>query len=316
MSVVSASESELSHGHNQMIQEEAELLYRLHNCKSNQELVVKSKYLNFWVFTVSLGMFQFGYAMLIMNPLLFTLCSVFLNKECSRKNIILFNTLVTTAVPVGAFVGSNIAGWLVKKGRRKSLIYTNVLLVISVALMISYPLKEILLIGRLLYGVSVGLFSTISSIFVREIVPNKDAGLYGAFNQFMITFGIMVAAILGMAVPDYNKHPVSYQLTWRFLFAGPIVFGAIQVTLLMVYFKKDSPTYYKINKNYVEEMETYWLIYSNPRSTIIRFTRDDEYSSSSITTMDADEKIKTIDEPPSVFDLFRPPYRKALIVGK
>ena len=67
---------------------------------------------------------------------------------------------------------------------------------------------------------------------------------YGGMNQFMITLGIMIASIFGFVVGEH-KTP-SYPYIWRLLMGFPIFIGLIQLWLLIVIFKSESPWYYKI----------------------------------------------------------------------
>ena len=60
------------------------------------------------------------------------------------------------------------------------------LLFVSIACTISYPWLPILVFGRTIYGMCTGMFSTIGSIFIREITPNEHAGFYRFFNEYLL----------------------------------------------------------------------------------------------------------------------------------
>ena len=139
------------------MQEEVKCMDKLHSSDNNTIFLQKSKYLILWVIVISLGMFQFGFAMLIMNPFLGNLCND--NNYNCYGHTIFYKTAVTTAVPLGAFFGSILGGWLVKFGRRKILLFTNLLLTLSIVIIVSNRIIYILIVGRFFYGISVGIFS-------------------------------------------------------------------------------------------------------------------------------------------------------------
>ena len=140
------------------MQEEVKCMDKLHSSDNNTIVLQKSKYLILWVMVISLGMFQFGFSLLIMNPFLGNLCNE--NNYNCHGHILFYKTVVTTAVPLGAFFGSIPSGWLVKFGRRKILLLTNLLLTLSIVIIIaSDKYINIFIIGRFFYGISVGIFS-------------------------------------------------------------------------------------------------------------------------------------------------------------
>ena len=238
----------------------------------------------YWVFTISIGMFQFGFAMLVMNPFLDNLWVSF---KCGENDTI-YKTTLTTGVPLGAFFGSIICGWLIKFGRRKMLLITNMMLTISILYMLVSQDFYSFVISRFMYGISVGSFSWVWSVFVKEIVPVKDAGFFGAFNQFMITAGIMVASIFGLLSGSH-----SIELTYRLVFSFPLLLITIQVFLLLCYFQNESPEYYDDMRMVHEQLSTYKLIYQNSKNSICQNIDDENFASGSISDLD-DNAFKTM----------------------
>lgn len=48
----------------------------------------------------------------------------------------------------------------------------------------------ILLIIRIIQGLCVGFYSSITPVIIKEISPNEISGTLGALNQFFIAFGV------------------------------------------------------------------------------------------------------------------------------
>ena len=137
-------------------EEEAKYIDKFHSSENKDTVLKKSRYLVVWVFVLSLGMFHFGYAMFIMNPFLNKLCERF---KCNDHHEVIYSSVVTTAVPLGAFIGSVLGGWLVKFGRRRVTLLNNILISIAIGITMTMPNIIVLIIGRFFYGISVGIFS-------------------------------------------------------------------------------------------------------------------------------------------------------------
>mmetsp|Transcript_17677 Transcript_17677/g.15591 ORF Transcript_17677/g.15591 Transcript_17677/m.15591 type:complete len:207 (+) Transcript_17677:416-1036(+) len=75
----------------------------------------------------------------------------------------------------------------------------------------------------------------------------------GALNQFMVTFGIMIAYFLGFTAPvkyvQFKGESLNPQIlttqSWRIVFIVPAILAIIQSLLLIFIFKYDTPKYYK-----------------------------------------------------------------------
>ena len=265
---------------------------------------------NYWVFTIALGLFQFGYSMSIMNQFILTLYDYFKPHEIGQDA---FNIVLTVAVPFGAFIGSILGGFLVKIGRRKALIFINILLLISVPLMITIKSFILLIVWRAFYGICTGLFSTVWNIFVREITPNANAGFTGGINQFMITFGIMIASIFGVIVGK-QANELSYGIVWRFLMGFPVFVSIAQVALLLFIFKSESPLYYKVHMKKKDEIDAFRLIYKNP-DLAFKYLSNEDSLSMSFSTIEPKHKMQILNGPDNFSDLLRPPFKYAFFVG-
>lgn len=64
----------------------------------------------------------------------------------------------------------------------------------------------------------------------------------GGLNQFMITFGIMIASLFGLGVVN---HSPAYPIVWRLIMGFPALVSITQLILLIFVFKFDSPLFDK-----------------------------------------------------------------------
>ena len=75
------------------------------------------------------------------------------------------------------------------------MIIANVLNIIG-TIFNAIGLIETIIIGRLISGVGIGIFSVIIPIFIIEISPLRSKGSYGTVNQLSITIGIFMSFLL------------------------------------------------------------------------------------------------------------------------
>lgn len=168
-----------------------------------------------------------------------------------------------------------------------------------------------LLIGRLLLGYGAGAFTVICPLFISETSPASVAGSLGAINQFMVTFGIMVADTLGYIIPyeylDDGKSPptpnpdILDSEVWRVIFIIPAIVAGFQFLVFLFIFRLDTPKYYKQKgqDKMVEQVEE--RIYTS---------RGSEINRSILSNEGAKEKGEV-----PFKALFTPRYRKAFIAG-
>jgi SP family galactose:H+ symporter-like MFS transporter len=91
----------------------------------------------------------------------------------------------------------------------------------------------ILLIGRFIIGVCIGIASYITPLFIAEISPPNRRGTLILINGLTITFGQALAYLIGYFFHDYSLH------SWRYLFW----MGSLPALILFVgmYFVPHSP---------------------------------------------------------------------------
>lgn len=103
-------------------------------------------------------------------------------------------------------------------------------------------------IGRGLYGIATGGFSCFCPKFIAEVAPTEVKGPAGALSQICICFGIVVPSTLRMLFNVSTDEPYDLdksQMVVYVLFAIPIVFGVLQILLMVTVFKYDTPNMLK-----------------------------------------------------------------------
>ncbi len=121
---------------------------------------------------------------------------------------------------LGAAVGAIAGGWMAKSmGRKRSLLLGSIIFVGASILCGASGSVEVLLAGRLILGVSIGILSFTAPIYLAEIAPENIRGSMVSFYQLMITIGIFVAYLSDTAF--------SYSGNWHWMLGIIAIPGVI-----------------------------------------------------------------------------------------
>ena len=189
---------------------------------------------------------QFGFNLDVINEPEVSIKGFIKSSFKTRYNILLTedtsDILLSVSVAIftiGGMIGSLTAGLVaIRFGPKSSLLYTQA---ISICAAISMGCCEVansyelLLIGRFLAGISVGLFSGLVPLYITEVSPISIRGSLGVLTQIANTFGILVSMVLGL------DNILGDDGLWPLLFALIAVPAIIQIILLP--FVPESPKY-------------------------------------------------------------------------
>ncbi len=119
-------------------------------------------------------------------------------------------SVIVAAVLGGSMASSLVAGlladWL---GRKRMMILSGLLFVASVGLIALSQGFAMLLVGRLLQGVSGGVIAVVVPLYLAECLPAANRGRGTAIFQLMLTVGIVVAAVAGWYYTQGAEHAIA-----------------------------------------------------------------------------------------------------------
>jgi MFS transporter, SP family, solute carrier family 2 (myo-inositol transporter), member 13 len=108
-------------------------------------------------------------------------------------------SIVVAAVLLGSVISTLFAGTLADwMGRRLLMALSGVLFVISIPVIALSHGYEPLILGRLLQGVSAGLIGVVVPLYLAECLAASNRGKGTGIFQWLLTLGIVTAAIVGM----------------------------------------------------------------------------------------------------------------------
>ncbi len=117
---------------------------------------------------------------------------------------------IVAAVLLGSVFSTLFAGliadWI---GRKPLMLLSGVVFVISIPMIALSSGYDLLLIGRLLQGMSGGFIGVVIPLYLAECLPAKDRGKGTGIFQWLLTFGICCAAMIGMYV-SYRVDAVAH----------------------------------------------------------------------------------------------------------
>lgn len=101
---------------------------------------------------------------------------------------------------LGAIVGAAAGGWINDAyGRKKATLLADVVFALGAAVMAAAPDPYILIAGRFLVGMGVGVASVTAPVYIAEASPSEIRGGLVSTNVLMITFGQFLSYLVNLA---------------------------------------------------------------------------------------------------------------------
>jgi sugar porter (SP) family MFS transporter len=136
--------------------------------------------------------------------------------------------IVVAIALAGAAIGAAMAGVLSDRFGRRRVILGAALLFIAGALLSALANEvRVLLVGRFLIGVGIGVASMLTPLYLAEISPARERGAIVSLNQLCITIGILVSYLVGYAFADAVGG-------WRWMLALGALPGIILATGMLI----------------------------------------------------------------------------------
>ncbi len=142
------------------------------------------------VMVVSLGGFLFGFHLGVISGVLTFLPNSF-SLSVSTEG------LIVSLLLIGASIGALSGGFLADRfGRKKTIIATAVIFTLGAAICTMANRVDILIIGRFIAGLGVGLISVAAPLYLSEVAPPKQRGAIVCINQLAGVIGIFFSYLV------------------------------------------------------------------------------------------------------------------------
>lgn len=164
-------------------------------------------------FFAALGGLLFGYDTGVISGAL-----LFIEREFALSTF--RQELVVSVVLIGAAVAALGGGRLADRfGRRATLLVTAAIFIAGALVCALAPSAAVLIIGRLIVGVGIGLASTTVPVYISEISPAHARGWQVSLFQLAITIGILGAYLVDYALAASGS--------WRWMLGLAVVPGLL-----------------------------------------------------------------------------------------
>lgn len=111
-------------------------------------------------------------------------------------------TIVSMAL-VGAIIGAATGGWINDVfGRKKATLTADVVFTLGSTVMAAAPDAYVLIFGRLLIGIGVGIASVTAPVYIAESSPSEIRGSLVSTNVLMITGGQFLSYLINLAFTE------------------------------------------------------------------------------------------------------------------
>ena len=140
---------------------------------------------------------------------------LFITKDFAPLSSFLQGVIVSVLL-VGAVTGAIAGGPLSDRlGRRPVVLLAAIIFAVGAIAAALAPNVLILIFARFILGLGVGLASLVVPLYIAEIAPPATRGALVSLNQLMITIGILLSYIVGVAFTPIEG--------WRYMFAVAVV---------------------------------------------------------------------------------------------
>lgn len=244
----------------------------------------------------ALGGLLFGYDTAVISGVIGYLQTKF---ELSE---IMMGWAASSAI-IGCVFGVFVAGYIADKiGRKKTLIVTGILFLLSSVIAGIAPDLITFLIGRFIGGLGIGAASVVSPLYISEIAPEKKRGTLVTLYQLAIVIGINLIYFVNLKIAGMGDEMWNVNTGWRYMIGSGALPSIVFLILLIIV--PESPRWL-IKKN--RDAEAYKVLTKVNGSEKAR-----EVQSEIKDTLQQQSLNK---EKGNLRDLLKPGIRMALIVG-
>jgi len=217
----------------------------------------KNLYMYFVALVASLGGFQFGYEVGILESIknfiafkmdftdLYEKKLVPVNDKMYKlvfvEKVNISSTLVMSMFSMGCVIGT----FIVPKtcdffGRKRSILFGAGFFGFGSLFAGVIDGLPLFYISRVIMGIGVGILSTVCPMYIAETAPTENRGKLITLYQLMITIGIFTAYIVRYFIRKWLQFDVNVQ--WRVILGIQVIPGFM--LLIMMFFLPYSPRYY------------------------------------------------------------------------
>jgi MFS family permease len=139
-------------------------------------------------------------------------------------------SLITSILSAGTFVGALSAGYFCDKfGRRFTIVAGGSIYMAGVAMQTAAQSVDLLVAGRAIAGLGVGIVNSAVVLYTSEITAKKTRGKVMSCYQWAITIGLLISAGVNQGTKDLHSSaayriPIGLQFAWALILVLGVLF--------------------------------------------------------------------------------------------
>jgi SP family xylose:H+ symportor-like MFS transporter len=199
---------------------------------------------------------------------------------------------------LGCVIGVSFAGYVADRmGRKKSLLLSAILLLVSAVGTAIPDQFWIFVFYRMIGGVGVGIASMASPMYIAEITPGRIRGRMVSVNQFAIVTGMLIIYFVNYYIALQGDEPWNVATGWRWMFGSEAIPATI--FLLLLFIVPESPRWL-VEKGMKEKARAVLTRVGGP-----------EFAHAEVQSIESslDQEVETLGQ------LFRTGWRKVMFLG-
>ncbi|CAJ1074747.1 solute carrier family 2%2C facilitated glucose transporter member 1 [Xyrichtys novacula] len=173
------------------------------------------------------------------------------NESMPEHSLTLLWSLSVSIKDFGALLGSLGVKYLADShGRRNSILIVNCLSMVGACLMAASKVCqsfEVLILGRLVFGLFCGLVMSLNPLYIQEVSPTNLRGAFATLNQVSFASGILLGMVAGLETVLGTEH------NWAMMLSLSLIPAFAQYLVLP--FCPESPRYLLINRGEEDKAE-------------------------------------------------------------
>ncbi|WPH04526.1 high-affinity glucose transporter [Acrodontium crateriforme] len=211
---------------------------------------------------------------------------------------------ITAAMPAGSWLGALISGYVSDiLGRRKSIMLGCIIWVIGSTIICASQNIGMLVAGRVINGLCVGIESAQVPVYISELAPPSKRGRFVGMQQWAITWGIMILYYISYgAAFEGDDSPTGYSTAVFRIPWGVQMVPAIFLFCAMI-FLPESPRWLARKDRWEECHEVLTLVHGkgNPDSPWVAREMEDIREFCALEAMHADATYWELFKPNMIF---------------
>lgn len=201
---------------------------------------------------------------------------------------------ITSAMPAGSLLGSLVSSPLGDYlGRKKAIQIGSILWILGSIIQTASQTVGMLVVGRIISGICVGITSTLVPVYQSELAPKEVRGRMVSLQQWAITWGILIQYFVQYGASFYgSKHhkPTENPAAFRIPWAIQIIPAAILIGGL--FYLPESPRWLAVKNRWEDALRVLADVHGNGDlnnpvvlaqyqeiEDVIRFEREEAISS-------------------------------------